>query len=371
MTTVRVVTYFKEAGAKTQLHLSTVNFTTFWFSNFLFDSLLLYCSMAVVYLAVYFGGDPVSSFYLISFDKYHYLLLNILLAFSFAITPANYLFTLFSVDILTSQLAVLIISLVNGFFLMNILISLPTNIFVALAQRFLSCVSPSYAFAVCLNNIFASVVASSSINSQIGSVFVDQELIGESLTTLWQQAIIYLIVVIAVDSQYKQVCVRFARVLKSLPLCLHSVCRTFGCDFASKGVFVQTWAPAESSPLVGARGESGLSGEVELGKREREQGSGRLNLNYGSVGAESGDKVAYGRDSKSDEATLEEGESELSAESTKEIPRPSLVECSDVSVLYPSKAAPALRDVSFRMEAGERVALMGVNGGRRHLSNTK
>jgi ABC-type multidrug transport system ATPase subunit len=89
-TSGRIISYMKKTGAKHQLHLSGISLVPYWASNLLIDSLLIFVSFMAMLGSVKLCGPPVDDYFFTIPPLGGYFVVILLLAYSPAAVAATY-----------------------------------------------------------------------------------------------------------------------------------------------------------------------------------------------------------------------------------------------------------------------------------------
>jgi ABC-2 type transport system ATP-binding protein len=351
---VKFITNNHKSGVKTQVHLCGVSPLTYWLANFLADSLSLFLSYCCIYFAILFGGAPIRSFFFI--DDSGSLFLISLLTFSCASVASNYSLAVLSKDQISSQLFSLISSICCGLFL-KFFISLQGTLSpYPLISTLCTLLFPSYALTSCLFELFTRYVK--QLGKSVGiierGVTLDFDAVYFPISVMCFQTIAYLTLTILIDMHWY-------RLLCSLQSAWDSFCSS----------------SVSSTPLRRTRSLSNLHVSITerlfqyihmVASQEPPAEDQRERtplvphplcsppppppsvLTSPSIGRGMEKVIA----SMSPPSSPQHGTAGVSGP---------LLSLQDLTVKYPFASAEALKSLNLQMTSGERVALMGINGG--------
>lgn len=391
MVCVRFVTQLRASGVKHLSHLSGVSSSSYWIANYICDSLVVFSILITVYTAVYVGGAPLSSFYFDLPPHAGFLFLGVLSTFSLATVAGNYAFCALSSDSLTSQLSSVLSSILIGVCL-KLYIRLQKYEDYSRVSTMLTVISPSFAFTSGLFDMFSQYA--NNIGKSNG-VLTDMNCpglisaISFDMLVMVGQAVAYLFITIIIDMHW----VRFkCYCSRCMPHAVETVFVFVGRIFGTSWSAVRTASVATVSAVesdfalrfLWSR-NSDQPGEL-IDKRENEyfnaaiseteltallppSGLARVSSDpdlvdeageYGSMWDISPSEM---RLAASDSAsTVEEGRVLTSRPLPERSSHP-VVNISGLCMEYPLMRTPALHSLSMSIKSGERVALVGVNGG--------
>jgi ABC-2 type transport system ATP-binding protein len=357
---VKFITNNNSSGVKTQVHLCGVSPLLYWLSNFIADSLSLFLSYLCIFLAILFGGAPIRNFFFL--DDSGSLFLLSLLVFSFASVASNYSLAVLSKDQISSQLLSLVSSICCGLFL-KFFISLQGTISpYPLISTLCTLLSPSYALTSCLFELFTRYVK--QLGKSVGiierDVVLDLNAIYFPISVMCAQTIAYLLLTILIDTHWYPL-------LCSLQSAWDSCSSSLYSSFSSSVLLRRTRS---------------LSTNLHVSIRERlfqyihlaaSQDSPPPSFvpplsspSHSSLHTSPLPSPSIGRGLE--KAII----SSMTPPSSPQLQRHpamshgsshALLSLQNLSVKYPLATTEALKSLNLELSSGERVALMGINGG--------
>jgi ABC-type multidrug transport system ATPase subunit len=350
---VKFITNNNHSGAKTQIHLCGVSPLIYWIANFLFDSFLLLLTLSSIYLAILLGGAPIRNFFFLNDSGI--LFFASLGTFSCASVAANYSFAVLSHDQISSQLFALMTAISSGIFL-KLFISLQGSVF-PFPQISSLCLylSPSYAFSSCLFEMFTRYVK--LLGKSVGIISSDtvplsMQAVYFPLVVMCFQTLFYLILTVVIDTHWYPLVCR----LQSLWDQFHHWI---------EGPRIRTDGRVRSLSFVSVK--ETLFHYIDVATSVRKVRVATLNGDSDQLQQSPAD--LWTLPSEPIGKTLER------AISLSKSPPPSplseryshsqhsLLFLDNLSVKYPFAATETLKALDLKINSGERVALMGINGG--------
>lgn len=202
VSSVRFVAKLRACKVKRQLHLSGLSIPTYWIANAMADTILIIVSLFSIFLAIAIGGEPVKSFFW-NFPPFSgCLFLFALFIFAHAIVAANFALVVLSEDQLASQLFVLITTLSGGVFFKMYLDRQHGVLYESISNIFIM-FSPTFAFSTIMFDMFSiythsitAAIRSNSLQNGVDERFLR---IVHCLVMMLLQTLVYLSICIAVD----------------------------------------------------------------------------------------------------------------------------------------------------------------------------
>lgn len=405
MISVRFISEFRASGVKHLIHLSGVSVSSYWIANYIFDTMVMFSILFAVYCAVYLGGNPIRSFYFDLPPFTGFLFFSVIVAFSFAIVAANYAFCALAADALACQLGCVLLSIIFGV-CVKLYIQLHKSSNFSQLSTVLTIVSPSYAFTSALFDMFgqyaSNIGKSSGILTELNcpgllaAVFFD-------VMAMFGQAVGYLFITMMIDRYWVLIKVFWGNALPSLYRMIRSINKLFGhawngvrsasvmsltsmeADFSLQSLWpgfngnstaanqgasgaiyeseLTASAIGEMAPLIAQLGLPRNYSDPDLFDEEKgDYGSiwdiskSELKLSHSTSlhALHSDDHASYSGDSdKADSAAILDSV----IESTP------IIVVRDLSMEYPWQHVPAIHNINMTVSSGNRVALVGVNGG--------
>ena len=371
---VRFITKARSSGFKRQMHLTGVHPIAYWVGNYLSDVALVLSALLSVHAAINIGGEPIRS-YFFQYDSFSgSVFLLMIVELSFAVVASSYFLSVLSSDQLSSQLFMLVSTVSSGVFLKLYLDRYEYFPFTAISSFFLW-TAPSYTFATVMFFMFqryetvvtAVAVAEGAVQSSshnLSSIFAYSPI-------MILQSVVYLFLTISIDMYWTKLVALFLRFrwYFSIHECFSNNNKV-GKEINVTSISATT--SAENTALLSTNGGSAHSYSEE---NFESKGNGHRLLSilrmHGDVGffpiLENADlqilrrsvsfqgKVAVSEDSSSDIEMID-------MRRTLDTHQP-LLEADRLFVEYGNSGNLSLCDLSFSFDRGERIALMGMNGG--------
>ena len=383
---VKFITYSRASGVKTQLHLCGVSTTVYWVSQFIVDTTLLCAPLLSIYMAIMLGGAPIRDFF---FDCEPYpglVFLVALISYAAASVSSNFAFAVVSSDQIASQLLSLVTTICGGLFMKLFLIMNADKPPYAQISTVMTWIAPSFALSSCLFEMFARYVSQVGKSvGLLGGMKPDWSALYVPIVAMMVQAGLYLFLAIVLDKYWYRMNVYLQRLCCSCGS-IFTQCASFGMSQTSRDnstsslrqimdyytslasrrtshVLEETISLLEPTHSNSTTMHYGSCDNSQV-SAEEEQGDdpGRMSIDLDMCGSSVSTML--------DEAQLEFGmfpvlepwmmPSRSSSPSAGDTP---LIQAQHLSVAYGKCTAPIIRDLNVSINAGDRVALMGVNGG--------
>jgi ABC-type multidrug transport system ATPase subunit len=350
---VRFITNNKNSGTKTQLHLCGVSPIIYWVSNFLVDSVLLFSTFFCVYTAIWIGGPPIRNFFFSdepeSGRSPGFLFFLTLSAYSCSSVSGNYLSAVLSKDQIASQLFSLITTICSGLFL-KFFISLqgPRPPY-PLISALLTCLFPSYAFSSCLFEMFTRYVK--QLGKSVGILDVGFQLnwndVYFPIVVMYLQTIVYLFMTVLVDFYWYRLICNLEKLSKSSSF-LQWI-EKFSTETRNRLRSISDLTLRRSlDHYLQVVSLTSLPDELEAVVEEKSEFMEQQNP-YLSPTLGKGIERAL-----SQLPHLNESAKNQSVD---------LLNLTDLSIRYQHSSTNVLKELNLKLQCGERIALMGINGG--------
>lgn len=202
---VQFVTASRRDGVTTQHQLAGVHPAVYWLSHLLFDTLLVFAGLSAALVALLVGGAPCSDYFFSFPPLPGALAVGCSLIFSFAVVAANFSCCAVSDEPLACQLAALVSTVCGGVVLKIFLDRHQQQPFLT-AAAFMYHISPCYAFASVMFELFRIYVtkvsglldsAGSAGSAKLG--LIDVSKITHGMQVMTWQAVAYLLLAVVID----------------------------------------------------------------------------------------------------------------------------------------------------------------------------
>jgi ABC-type multidrug transport system ATPase subunit len=301
---VRSVIAQRRNGTKTQLHLAGVYPLPFWLGNYLVDAVLCSLTLGAIAIGIVAGGAPISEYFLDFPPAPGVLLALCLVSFAAAAVASSYALSVLSQDALSSQMLLLVCAIANGMFVKLFLDRHTGQPAYRPVIQLLLHVSPAFTFSTAIGDLIAMHALEVSARAQGKAGPSPQHLLRSvyhCVVIMLVQAAVYLALCVAVDCYWQRLSAVIGKWRWSTP--------------QLQGDQPITDGTAASDHLLGQEG---------VGEEEQSYRGGQ------------------GRTDSIEDA---------------------LVEAREVVVQYLRHHKLALKGATFTIAQGERVALLGMNGG--------
>ena len=346
----KFITQCRASGVKSQLHLSGVSPLEYWVANFIVEFSLLLLAFISILVAIYMDGPPISNFCLGATAEHSIIFVLSLCAYAASSVAANYLFACISVDQVTSQLFSLFSSLCGGLFL-RLFIALQAHVEpYIIIHRLWLWISPSYAFSSNTYVLFVRYVR------QFSSTTGDHEIsLITPIVAMCIQVVAYLFLAVVFDTHYYRCTCWLHRLLHQ------SFVGSYVQDDSSKSSAL--YSMQSMMIRVTASGSVWDSSKNYVSHANVDEQVPLLSDHRESYHSMQSDNFAALKRLSSltpNENCEEEINRELSPESF-------LVNIQNLNLSYQSgilsHSSPVVNHLNMHLQSGERVALMGINGG--------
>jgi ABC-type multidrug transport system ATPase subunit len=362
MTAIAVVKYvvrIRQTQAKIQMHLAGVGAAEYWLWNWLVDVALLLVAYSAILLAIvvcgrFLSAGPVMTVFGFS-SKHLWLVLTVIVMFAAAVVPASYLFCFNSVDPLSAQLSLLICNIMGGV-LLRLIVDAQTNHQLDAFAGYWMRLSPTFAFTTAMFDMFALAIQDSIPSLIKRSTSVDRVM--DALRQLAVQAVGYMLAVILLDINVGRFELLWSKLIAGLTYC-ERIGR--GSDQTSHTSAIELSmlnsnpSRTERSPLVN-RSSRSQSYSSTTSQENNEDDPGQMMAPVG------GGNVVRRLSFRSGEG-FPSGDDDIESYRPTQSPVGCFLRISQLSLRYDYFSNFAIKDLCLDIHKGERVALVGINGG--------
>ncbi|RYG68030.1 ATP-binding cassette domain-containing protein, partial [archaeon] len=359
---IKYVVRFNAVHVKPWLLTASLRLWQYLVGNFLFDFVLLFISLASIAIAIMLGDDPVSSFYVYSGIYHNAYLLSSMLAYAASIIAANYTVLGLADDALMAQLLVLVSNVLVVFLKLFLDQYNAQPVYARLGDVF-TYLSPSFAFVSAVFELFKLFSRDAVVAHDPSALITEAKSRGLRkirglICIMLIQAMAYALLYLALNTW--------------LPI-VHAYIRRWRFYFAAEDYGSISIKEEDISAALGASTSTSSIAEremlVQFARTVRSKlvalrvkRSETMHDRYGVFPELDRETYALALEAH---RTLSEATPLLSrTREASRLPHPptSVVEATDLTVAYSASDSPSLSHVSFSLQKGERVAVMGMNG---------